>query len=161
MPPKVKGKPSKLKLLEGNPGKRPLPKDEYTPEPGSKPPRGMSSAEKSIWHYYARQLDAAGLLAQADRDNLANVCRKIARVNEISKILNHPDTQMLISYVEMAPNGTEKPVVKLNPLLPEQRHLMKDIRLMAPEFGMTPRGRVGLSVGGTSKEKPKMEGMID
>jgi phage terminase small subunit len=68
---------------------------------------------------------------------------------------------MLISYTEMAPNGTEKPVVKLNPLLPEQRQLIVQIRMMAPEFGMTPRGRVGLSVGGSSKEKPKMEGMID
>ena len=161
MPPKVKGKPSKLKLLEGNPGKRPLPKDEYTPEPGCKPPRGLSRAEKAIWAYYAEQLDRGMLLSKGDRDNLANVCRKIARVDAISKILNDPDTEFLISYTESAPNGTEKPVVKLNPLLPEQRHLMKDIRLMAPEFGMTPRGRVGLSVGGSSKEKPKMEGYID
>jgi len=156
-----KPKPTHLKAIEGNPGKRPLPKDEFKPEPGCKPPRGMSSAEKSIWKYYAKQLDVAGLLAGMDRDNLANICRAIARVNEISKILNHPDTQLMISYTEMAPNGTEKPVVKLNPLLPEQRQLMAQIRQMAPEFGMTPRGRVGLSVGGTSKEKPKLEGMID
>ena len=158
---KIKSKPTNLKLLEGNPGKRPLPKDEYKPEPGCNPPKGLSKAEKAIWVYYAEQLDGAMLLSKGDRDNLANVCRKIARVNEISRILNDPETKLLISYKKMLPNGDEEPVVKLNPLLPEQRHLMKDIRLMAPEFGMTPRGRVGLSVGGTSEKKPKLEGLID
>ena len=158
---KIKSKPTNLKLLEGNPGKRPLPTDEYKPEPGCEAPVDMSEEEVSIWNYYAEDLDRAGLLARADKDNLANVCRKIARVNEISRILNDPETKLLISYKKMLPNGDEEPVVKLNPLLPEQRHLMKDIRLMAPEFGMTPRGRVGLSVGGTSEKKPKLEGLID
>lgn len=153
-------KPTKLKLLEGNPGKRPLPKDEFTPAPGCEPPANLSKAEREQWDYYAPQLDNAGLLAKMDRGNLANFCRAQARIEEIADILNHPDTKMLISYTESAPNGTEKPIVKLNPLVIEQRLLIAQVKGMAPEFGMTPRGRVGLSVG-TTEKKSKLEGLID
>ena len=157
-----KPKPKKLKLLEGNPGKRPL-KEEPMPEP-VEPGYAydtLTDLEKEIWDTHYRILEPIGLLTEADGENFANVCRIVAKIRAIDKILADPETKILISYTEMAPNGTEKPVVKLNPLFPEQRQLMKDLRLYAPEFGMTPRGRVGLSVGVQEKKKPKMEGMID
>lgn len=154
-------KPTQLKVLEGNPGKRPLPKDEFTPEPGCKSPPNLNKVEQEQWDYYAPQLDNAGLLAKMDKGTLANFCRVQARIEEISDILNQPETEMLISYTESAPNGTEKPIVKLNPLVIEQRLLIAQVRTMAPDFGMTPRGRVGLSVGGNDKKKNKLEGLID
>jgi P27 family predicted phage terminase small subunit len=157
----VKSKPTNLKLLEGNPGKRPLPKDEFKPEPTMPKPPPMDKATKRIYWYYAEQLEQVGLMSTMDKDMLANVARLIARVNEIDKILRKPEVQMLISYTESAPNGTERPVIKLNPLIREQRDTMAQIRMHAPEFGMTPRGRVGLSVGSSSKKKPKLEGLID
>ena len=156
-----KGKPTKLKLLEGNPGKHPLPDDEFEPDPGVPEGPPMDTATREIYQYYAEQLDRAGLMSQMDKDNLANVSRMIARVNEIDLILQQPDVEIMISYTEMAPNGTEKPVVKLNPIVREQRELISQIRMMAPEFGMTPRGRVGLSVGSKEPKKNPMESMLD
>ena len=156
-----KPKPTKLKLLEGNPGKRPLPKDEFTPEPSCKPPKELNNLEMELWNYYAVQLDNAGLLSKMDQSTLANFCRAQARIKEISRILNDKETKMLISYTESAPNGTEKPIVKLNPLVIEQRLLIAQVKQMAPDFGMTPRGRVGLSVQPTEKKKPKLEKLID
>ena len=149
-----KAKPTKLKLLEGNPGKRPLPKDEPMPQPVE--PSGarltLSEAELLIWDELYAVLGPLQLVTEADGENFANVCRIVARIRTIDLILQDPETKMLISYTESAPNGTERPVIKLNPLLREQRDLMKDLRLYAGEFGMTPRGRVGLSVGTTEKD---------
>jgi len=156
-----KPKPTKLKVLEGNPGKRPLPKNEFKPDPTipEKPP--LDKDAQKIFDYYAGYLDEAGLLSVMDKDLLANVSRMIARVNEIDVILQDPEVQIMISYTESAPNGTERPVVKLNPLVREQRDLMAQIRMHAPEFGMSPRGRVGLSVQPQEKKKPKLEKLID
>lgn len=147
-------KPTKLKIAEGNPGKRPLPEDEFTPAPGCEAPPDLSELEAELWNYYAPQLDAPGLLTKMDRSTLANFCRVQARIKRIGQVLNHPETAMLISYTESAPNGTEKPVVKLNPLVAEQRQLITQVRMMAGEFGFSPRGRVGLS----GSEKPPDQG---
>ena len=135
------------------------------PKPIPIEPKGtydkLNGAEQKIWDELYSILAPLELVTEADGENFANVCRIVARLREIDKIMADPETKMLVSYMEMAPNGTEKIVVKLNPIYPEQRQLMKDLRLYAPEFGMTPRGRVGLSVGGSSEKKPKIEGMID
>jgi phage terminase small subunit len=156
-----KGKATKLMLLEK--GKVYGRDDEPMPAPVE--PRyaydQLSDVEKEIWDTHYRILEPNGLLTEADGENFANVCRIVAKIREIDEILRDPETKLMISYTEMAPNGTEKPVVKLNPLLPEQRQLMKDLRMYASEFGMTPRGRVGLSVGDAGKKKSKMEELID
>jgi phage terminase small subunit len=158
-----RSKPTKLKLLEGNPGKRPLPQDEPMPEPIE--PTGarltLSEAEILIWDDLFEILEPLGLVTEADGENFANICRLISKIRQIDLVLQDPETKMLISWTESTPSGTEKPVVKLNPLMAEHRQLMKDLRLYAAEFGMTPRGRVGLSVGGTGEKKSKMEGMLD
>ena len=158
---KPRSKPTKLKILEGNPGKRPLPKNEFNPEPTIPEAPPMDKPTREIYDYYAKHLDLAGLMSVMDKDLLANVSRLIARVNEIDVILQDPEVKLMVSYTESAPNGTERPVYKLNPIIREQRDLIAQIRMHAPEFGMTPRGRVGLSVGGSSKKKPKLETMID
>ena len=158
-----KPKPTKLKLLEGNPGKRPLPTNEPIPQPIEpiKSKLTLSEIECLIWDELYGILAPLGLCTEADGENLANVCRIIRRIREIDLIFQDPEVQMLISYTESAPNGTERPVVKINPLVTEQRNLMKDLRLYANEFGMTPRGRVGLSVGSRESDKNPMENMID
>jgi len=156
-----KGKATKLLLLE----KDKVYGRDNEPMPEPKEPKYaydlLSDIEKEIWDTHYKILEPIGLLTEADGENFANVCRLIAKIREIDKILAKPETKLMVSYTESAPNGTEKPVIKLNPLLPEQRQLMKDLRMYASEFGMTPRGRVGLSVGTQSKKKPKLEKLID
>ena len=143
-----RGKPTKLHILEKGkaPDKR---KDEPLPDPREPiwAKATLNKREIAVWDRLAPVILRNGLLTEADGENFANVCRIVARIEQIDEILAQPETQLLIMYTESAPNGTEKPVIKINPLLSEQRQLMKDLRLYAPEFGLTPRGRVGLSVG--------------
>ena len=157
-----RGKATQIHLVE----KGKIPKGrEDEPMPDPREPiwakATLNKREIAVWDRLAPVILRNGLLTEADGENFANVCRIVARIEQIDEILAQPETQLLIMYTESAPNGTEKPVIKINPLLSEQRQLMKDLRLYAPEFGLTPRGRVGLSVGDREDKKSKLAGLID
>ncbi len=42
-------KPTALKLLQGNPGKRPLPKGEPRPPVGCEPPANLTKRARGVW----------------------------------------------------------------------------------------------------------------
>ena len=68
-------KPTALKLLEGNPGKRPL--NQREPKPLSEaptPPNWMDREAKAEWRRMIPQLKACGLLARIDRGSLTWLC---------------------------------------------------------------------------------------
>ena len=60
-------KPTAIKELEGNPGKRPLNKNE--PKPKAKAPKcppWLESDAKKEWRRLSKELEAMGLLTQVD-----------------------------------------------------------------------------------------------
>lgn len=67
-------KPTALKILEGNPGRRPLPEDEPTPEGHAEPPGWMRPAARKIWDEYAPKLDYLGVLTDIDAEAFAQWC---------------------------------------------------------------------------------------
>lgn len=72
-------KPTALKVLEGNPGKRPLNRRE--PQPlRSIPtcPAHLSPTAKGEWKRLAGQLHRLGILSQLDRAALAAYCQATA-----------------------------------------------------------------------------------
>ena len=71
-----KPKPTRLKLIEGNPGRRPIRGDEPQP-PASQPtcPAHLSPTAKAEWKRLAQSLNAIGLLTQVDRAALAAYCQ--------------------------------------------------------------------------------------
>ena len=52
--------PTYLKILRGNPGKRPLPENEPTPEPGATMPDWFSPAAAAHWPTMAESLKKRG-----------------------------------------------------------------------------------------------------
>ncbi len=73
-------KPTALKVLQGNPGKRALPKGEPRPPAPSPPPapRWLGEEARREWRRVARALHGAGLLTEADHDALALYCETFA-----------------------------------------------------------------------------------
>jgi P27 family predicted phage terminase small subunit len=72
-----KTKPTNLKRLEGNPGKRALPKDEPEPEPvlaGVEPPSHLSKLAKDEWRRLSPELIRLGLMTVVDFGALAAYC---------------------------------------------------------------------------------------
>jgi P27 family predicted phage terminase small subunit len=71
-----KPKPTILKLLQGNPGRRPLNQNEPQPPAGSvKPPLILRGHARAIWKNIAPELLRLGLLTTLDTHHLARICR--------------------------------------------------------------------------------------
>lgn len=116
-------KPTALKLLAGNPGKRPLPQDEPKYAPADiEPPSWLVGEGLALWPNYAAALDANGMLTQPNREVLAGYC------------------DLLGTYIEKRKQG-EEPDLKI----------LQQVRLIAREFGFTPSSQAGISVPGKAK----------
>lgn len=67
-------KSTKLRILEGVPGHRPLNENEPEPESGAVCPDWMSDDAKEQWDYFAPVLEQCGILTTADQLTLAQYC---------------------------------------------------------------------------------------
>jgi P27 family predicted phage terminase small subunit len=137
MPAGRKPKPTHLKLIEGNPGKRPVPRSEPKPEPKApKPPTDLHGDALREWRRVAPQLERLGLLTGLDRAALSAYCWAWARLLAAQRVL--ADSGVL---VKQRGNRTVK-----NPAIQVARDAAAECRAWCAEFGMTPsaRGRMAL-----------------
>ena len=140
-----KPKPTHLKLLEGNPGRRPIKDAEPTPK-GDLPtcPAHLGPSAKAEWKRLARDLNRIGLLTMVDRAALAVYCQSWGRWVEAERKLQ--DTPPLLKtpagYIQISPWLT---------IANKERELMA--RYMA-ELGLTPSSRTRLAVDVSPGRKP-------
>jgi P27 family predicted phage terminase small subunit len=129
-----------LKLLRGNPGKRPLKKQRAAPTTTSKVscPDWLSPAAKAEWRRVAPELARMGLLTGLDRAALAAYCQNYAVWVECSRFL-HEHGEMYLT-----PRGQ---LLKW-PLAETARKAEQSMRAFAGEFGLTPGSRLRLNVEG-------------
>ena len=73
-----KPKPSHLKVVENNPGKRAINRREPKPKAGATPPAGMSDRALSVWSEVAPMLERMGVLTVADALALSACCEAYA-----------------------------------------------------------------------------------
>lgn len=140
-----KPKPTHLKVIQGNPGKRALPKGEPKPLAG-KPtcPSHLDAEAKREWRRMVRDLEAMGLLTKVDRAALALYCQAWARwVKAVGQIEAHGEV------VETG-NGS----VKLSPWVTVANTASKEMRALLVEFGLTPSSRSRVSVPTQEEEDP-------
>lgn len=125
-------KPSVLKLLAGNPGKRPL--NEHEPDPALlddlKPPTGLDRFGKQAWNENAPLLRDLGLLTVIDRNSLASYCMAYSRWRNGN-----------IALARSKPAYDNYRQIAVTVEKAEQA-----MRLLAGEFGMSPSSRSRLSV---------------
>lgn len=120
-------KPTALKLLAGNPGKRALPASEPTFEQAdTTPPEWLTGGALERWHTLADALDANGMLNVGNRDALATYCDLMAR------------------YIDGRVAG-EEPDLKI----------FQQLRMMAREFGFTPSSQASVVAPGKKGENEK------
>ena len=71
--------PTNLKILKGNPGKRPLPKDEPIPRPiMPEPPNHLCEVAKQEWEKICPGLYTAGILTEIDKAIVSAYCTSYA-----------------------------------------------------------------------------------
>ncbi|MBV1819989.1 phage terminase small subunit P27 family [Clostridium cochlearium] len=127
-----KPKPTALKVLEGNPGKRPLNIDE--PKPKKKAPRCPSWLEpvaKKEWRRMSKTLEQIGVLTQVDGAAFAGYCQAYARWREAEEFLTKHGT------IFKTPSGYIQQVPQVS-IAQTYLKIMKDFCL---EFGLTPSAR--------------------
>jgi P27 family predicted phage terminase small subunit len=136
-------KPTELKLLLGNPGKRPLQKPVVKPTPGATCPTFLTKEAKAEWNRIVPELKRLGLLTQIDRASLASYCSAWSDFERAERqMANRPLTVV-------AGNGTEIQ----HPALVIKRAAMEKIRQFAAEFGFTPAARTRVHAPGPDDEK--------
>ena len=136
-----KPKPTALKVIEGNKGKRPLPKNE--PKPKNTLPRcpiHLSKAARSEWRRLAKDLNKIGLLTQADRAIFALYCEAWARWLAAKKQFVEEGSQEVIE--------TTRGNIIQNPLLGVINKLEDQIRKAIQELGLSPTSRARIQIPG-------------
>ncbi len=131
-----KPKPTKMKVLAGNPGKGPLNKNEPQPK-SSIPdcPKFLTKEAVLEWKRITLELSVLGVLAQIDRAALAAYCQVWARWAKAEDKLNQEG-----EFVQ-----TKKGNEIQNPYLAIANKCLMQMRHYLIEFGMSPSSRSRIS----------------
>lgn len=147
-----KPKPTALKMLEGNPGGRPLNTKE--PKPKKKAPRCPSWLEdeaKKEWKRMAKVLEQMGLLTEMDMAAFAGYCQAYARWKEAEEFLTQHGSMV------RTPNGYLQQVPQVSIAQTNMKIMLK----FCEQFGLTPSARSRIVGGENSDEEDEMEKLLE
>lgn len=138
-------KPTALKRLLGNPGRRPLPENEPQYQPGEPvPPFELSTQAKKVWQTLVREMKPSGVLRRVDGAALAQLCEDQALLNELREGL----AQLKKDYLAKAkaegksiPGNALVAIIQSTNgrrILSTMQALASQIIVQRREFGLTP-----------------------
>jgi P27 family predicted phage terminase small subunit len=129
-----KPKPTALKELAGNPGKRRLPNEPTYDNRKPTCPTHLSDEGKAEWKRIVNTLHESGVLKWTDRATLAAYCEAYGRWVQAERLVRK--SGLLIK--------TSNDNVIQNPAVGVANKAMADMVRYASEFGMTPASRATL-----------------
>ena len=151
-----KNKPTNLKVLEGNRGKRKLPDNPKPPDDEPVPPPHLDEYGLEEWRRVAVGLQTMGVLAGLDQAALAAYCDAYSRWRNASEELMELRKKSRLNALVMktiSGNWIQQPLIGI------ANKAAGDMVRYASEFGMTPSARARLAVDPTQK-KSKFDGLI-
>lgn len=131
-----KPKPTALKVLAGNPGKRRLPTEPELSRAIPRCPKHLDGEARREWRRVAGELYEAGLLTRVDRAALAAYCQAWARWVEAEGKVRE------LGAVVKTTNGG----LMQNTWLGVANRALDEMRRFMVEFGMTPSSRARVKV---------------
>lgn len=164
------GKPTAIKELEGNPGRRPLNPNEPKPKKveSVSPPAWLNDVAKVYWHRVVPILSNMGVLTEADLPILERYCDFLADWRHCRDFLANagqiwypiydgerlePDGRRTVKYMQEFPHVAKK--IRLS------EHLLK----IETHFGMTPAARSRITndelYGGSLGTEPQDDDPFD
>jgi P27 family predicted phage terminase small subunit len=143
-----KPKPIRIKLLSGNPGKRPLPEDNVKPPRElPRPPAILQGLARKEWWRIGRTLFDAGLLTQIDVPALVAYCQSYATWCEAQQEIRRSCTVIKSS----------KGQPMLSPFLKVANIAWQQWTHILTEFGMTPSSRSRVTIAKSPAEEAEFE----
>lgn len=145
--------PTKLKVLTGNPGKRPINRKE--PEP----PRGIPAMPGWLedfpvavaeWRRESEILDGMGILTMAEEGILAMHCYLMAQIQEIAAEINKEGRVAYTSRMDSL--GNEVMDAKPNPKAVQIKNMITEYRQIGSLLGFDPVSRVKMATDPKEKE---------
>ena len=131
-------KPTALKLVEGNPGKRPLPKNEPKPAPvRPRMPAYLHGEGRKHWTSLASKLERMGVLTEVDEDILGTYCDAYHRWREAEVHIRREG-----AVIKAPTSGYPMP----NPWVALRNRALDDMRRWAPELGIGAASRSRIEV---------------
>lgn len=138
-----KPKPTAMKVLEGNPGKRPLNLAEPHPEKKLPDcPDWLEDEAKAEWERLAVPLYNLGLLTELDMAAFASYCQAYARWKEAEEFISQHGS------IVKTKTGYWQQVPQVSIARANQAMMLK----AAAEFGLTPSARSRIIAGNTKAE---------
>lgn len=141
-------KSTNMRILEGNPSRRPLNDDEPKPEGKVTRPRYLTAAAKREWDRLAPVLEGCGILTAADVTLFAAFCDAVAHHQAVSKEL---DAEIGKRTDAGEPAYSDRAI---KALITSQRNYAELMAKLGTKFGVSPSDRAGLKVS-KPKEKSK------
>ena len=151
-------KPTKLKILEGNPGRRKLHQEPDMSSDMPDPPETVKDDAYALqeWNRLALGLHVLGLLNNADAATFGAYCTSYSRWRNAEEQLQKTAREegALAALVQITKHGN----CIQNTLVGVANKAMRDMMKYAGEFGLTPVARAKLAVDPAKKNK--FEGLI-
>lgn len=149
-----KPKPTHLRVLEGNPSKRPLNTNEPKPAPiAPQCPDWLDDEAKAEWNRVEPELERLGLLTVVDGTALAGYCQTYARWRQAEEILQKHGLTMEIMTKGGGTYLQQRPEVAI-----AQKSLQL-IKAFCAEFGLTPSARSRMTLPG-QKAEDEMDALL-
>ena len=148
-----KPKPTALKELEGNPGKRKLNTKEPKPETGMPDcPKWLLPEAKKEWQRLAKLMNQMGVLTEVDMAAFAAYCQSYARWKEAQEHIDESGSTF----------ETDKGYQQQTPWVGIANTNQKLMLQAAAEFGLTPssRSRIVAATGKGKDDGDEMEELL-
>lgn len=150
-----KPKPTALKKLAGNPGKKALPENEPQPKKDRPPkPTNMSGTASKLWDDLSDELFNMGVLTSADGLALRMLCESFDRFMEARRIVASYGS---MTYETSGPSGL---LIKVNPAVGIMERANTAIRSWCSEFGLSPAARARVEKALDDGENDELEGLF-
>lgn len=148
-----------LKLIEGNPGRRPIPKEvDPGPSPLPEPPDDLNPIAQAEWRRVAPGLHAMKLLHTVDTTALAAYCSAYATWRQAQSALAKMAERDELTAGMMIRTSNGNAIQ--NPMLGVSNKAARDMVRFAGEFGMTPSARARLGSETASQPTSKWAGLV-
>jgi len=142
-----KPKPTVIKRLQGNPGHRPLPKDEPTAEPldSDSIPDFLSKEAKKEWARVVELLASLSMLTEQDRPTLIAYCSAYGDFVEASKLIQkHGNFVMNARTKKLEVNAARKIADAASDRMTK----------LGAHFGFSPSSRAGINAPAATPKEP-------
>ena len=135
--------PNQLKVINGNPGKRPINQNEPKPNPlAPEPPDWLDELALREWHRLAPKLERLGLLTETDYIAFGNLMQEYSDMIKLRLFIREQGNTYEYTNVKGMTNTTVRPEAM------QLEKKIANIKTLCVEFGLTPSSRSRIQVPG-------------